>query len=116
MSYVEFPLHFTTSNVNISKLTNDDNAVQGSTVTLGNTTLHLQLPRTPTTRIGCTYNNFWKVFVDLLDKVQKVMNLRRDNHGKSVNALNPFFPNRVLQLGNNSLRTEIESESEIKNK
>ena len=50
--------------------------------------------------IGWTYNNFWKVFVDLLHKVQKVMNLRRDNHGKSVNALNPFSPEWGLKTCN----------------
>lgn len=31
---------------------------------------------------GCTYNNFRKVFVNLLHKVQKVMNLRGENYGK----------------------------------
>lgn len=34
---------------------------------------------------GCTYNNFRKVFVNLLHKVQKVMNLRREDYGDHVN-------------------------------
>lgn len=34
---------------------------------------------------GCTYNNFWEVFVYLLHKVQKVMNLRRGDYGNGVN-------------------------------
>lgn len=35
---------------------------------------------------GCTYNNFWKVFVNLLHKVQKVMNLRRQENGNHINS------------------------------
>lgn len=34
---------------------------------------------------ACTYNNFWKVFVNLLHEVQKVMNLGREQYGKHVN-------------------------------
>lgn len=39
---------------------------------------------------GCTYNNFRKVFVNLLHKVQKVMNLRREDYGKHVNKREMF--------------------------